>query len=310
MKLVDWEPEFGSAAYVPSELLAGTRNGRNMLAADSGWYSVGGVPHRVVFVDPHAAGNLRARGAAWKRVATRAAKAVQRYMSDGDARPSRVKATVYLWRGKKRLPRRSCTISQDNANSGVSFTDTATGCSEILVFREEESVKTLIHEMLHAHRLGEWANAAADAMGACELLGRSLGVRVDSSVAIRPAEAIVDAFAIRIACEAFGGRAWEDCVRHAESLSARLVRRCVLEHGGAWRQSTHAFEYFCVKPVLMRSIDRLVQAHAAGLQSPRRDVVVDIIREASAVAIRAAGTPAPRSAVRMRMTPFGLAAPP
>jgi hypothetical protein len=310
-----WAPASPISPYIAPEAADHMRRGGKKLARDSGWFSVGGVPLRVVVVDPHSArGVSRARLRRWKGVARRAAEAVHAVLSPTDARPARVDATIYLWRGEKRLGPASDPISPSHANTGVTSLDPDTGEASILVYREEEAVKTLVHEMLHAHRLGEWANRDGELIRRCRCIERREGVRVTRPGGLLPAEAIVDALAVWLVSRVFGGRTWRECVEHAESLSRRLTSRCVRDFGGEWRQTTSAFEYYCVKPYFMRAIGRLLEAHGAGLQTPRRESVRGILPGgAGPRGGRADGLVDRvyrRSTVGMRMTPPGLADPP
>lgn len=282
-------------------------NSRDMLARDSGWFLVDGVPYRVLVVNPHLSKCVTVDVALkWVGVVRKAARAVHAVLSSGDIRPACVEINVYLWRGKKVLLPRSDPISPSNCNTGVTVREPG-GKATIMVFREEEAVKTIVHEILHAYRLGDWAASDTDMLSRCEGIQRREGVRVTSGVGICPTEAIVDAVAVKIVSDVFGGRPWVDCVRHAERVSRRLMERCVRDFGGEWKQSTHAFEYYCVKPYFMRRIECLMRAHGGGLQKPNKEDIRRILPATGrATSSKGLGRIYRRSTIRMRMTPHDL----
>lgn len=295
-----WTPRAVDGTYVAPAAFLSMTDGGFKSARSTGWTAARNVPLRVVAVDPHRPlGEDRA--SRLFGIARDAVEAVDRMCGPRPSRPASIDITLYLWDGTKRLGPGDDRISPANANTGVTVRTPHTGACDILVYRREEAVKTIAHEVLHAYGVGDWANYDPGMLAACGALARAVGLRVESEHALKPTEAIVDSLAIRLTAEAFGGRSWEDCVRHAERLAARLAARAAA--AGAWRQSTGAFEYYFVKPLLMRRMDDLLAAHRAGLQRPDR------------AAVRRALRPAPPSrpsrrpgrSIVMRMTPRGLA---
>lgn len=315
-RVFGWSPPAESSRFVPDEALADMKNGEFKPARTSGWFVVGSVPVRITVVDPHASRTFRkVKADKWISVARKTVETIDCLSGEKALRPASVDVTVYLWKGKKTLPWADCPVSPRNANTGVTSRNLATGESAILVYREEESVKTLIHEMLHAFRFGDWANDDEEMHRGCESLVAANGIRMSTEEDLKPTEALVDAMAVRLAAYLFGGRSWSDCLSYAERLSERLVERCGRAGGGVWKQTTGAFEYYCVKPVFMRGMNELLAAHAYGLQNPDKPKVRSILRsfgpasrgrqEYSALRRRLKATE-PKT-VCLRMTPHRLA---
>ena len=267
-----------------------------------GWFEVRAVRVRLTLVDPRAETVSRLRMGRWASALRSAVSFVDSLCGPAPGRPRAVDVTVYLWDGVKVLLPDERQISSTNANTGVSTVDSR-GRAAVLVYRREEALKTLVHELLHAFRVGAWADDDPEVQSACSAMFRGLGLIGSSTRTWSASEAIVDALAIRLAVHLFGGCSWEDCLAHAEGLSRRLVGRC-LASGGIWRQSTSAFEYYCVKPALMRRMDDVLVAHRLGLRLPGKARMRDVFRAgltARAVPIM------PVEPVRMRMTPLLLA---
>lgn len=215
--------------------------------------------------------------------------------------PASIELAVCLWRGRKRLPA-SGPVTTQHANTGFTW-KWADGRVLILVFRAEEAIKTIAHEVLHAFDVGDWANRHPDALDAVRRWGDHLG-GVRSSVAPRPAESIVDTLAIRMMWALFGERdgvEWEECVAVAAESAARASAALVA--GG---QDTWALEYFPVKAALMSRVGHLLSVHAAGgLGRPAsRDDAARLL--APPAGQRAPPGPASRG-VSLRFTPARLA---
>lgn len=308
-ELIEWVAPDESTRFVSPDALSDMRDGRTKLARRSDQFRMRGVPVRVTVVDPKAQGGIAPEKMdEWIRVVQTITAAVDNLSGPDPLRPSSLDVTLYLWSGRKWLQPDDDVISPRNANTGVTIRDLATGNTRILVYRNEEAVKTLVHEMLHAYRFGDWANEDDEMHELVMSLASAKRLRMVSPEGMKPTEALVDALAIRLTEHLFGGRSWDECFRHAERLSERLVARC-LRSGGEWRQSTGAFEYYCVKPVLMRGMNEFIAAHLSGLQRPDKAKVRAILsgpsREYSPG--RRVIKTAPRSAICLRMTPPRLA---
>ena len=310
--VVDWSAPDESTRFVPAEALAHMRGGRAKPARRSEWFRMRTVPVRLTVVDPHAkAGVSGRRMDEWISATKTVTAAVDNLSGPDPLRPSSLDITVYLWNGRKLLLPDDDGISPRNANTGVTARDLVTGNARILVYRREEALKTLVHEMLHAYRFADWANEDAEMHDLVRALASARRLRVASAESLKPTEALVDAMAIRMTQHLFGGRTWQECLDHAERLAERLVARCA-ERGGEWRQSTGAFEYYCVKPLLMRGMNAFLAAHLSGLQRPDKPKVRALVRHDPLRAREYSRAHKSRShaAVRLRMTPHSLASPP
>lgn len=308
-EVFEWSAPDESTRFMPVEALAHMQDGRAKLARQSEWFMMRGVPVRLTVVDPHAdAGVSERKMDEWIAVAKKVTAAVDNLSGPDPVRPASLDVTMYLWNGRKVLRPGDGGISPRNANTGVTTRDLVTGNSRILVYRREEAVKTLVHEMLHAYRFGDWANEDDEMQEMVLALAGSRRLRMASTESLKPTEALVDAMAVRITEHLFGGSTWGECVAHAERLAERLIAHCA-ENGGEWRQSTGAFEYYCVKPLLMRGINELIAAHLSGLQRPDKPKIRALVRPASGEysVSRVAAKRRPSAAMCLRMTPHRLA---
>lgn len=308
-----WNAPDESSRYVPADALAHMREGGAKPARRSDWFKMRSVPVRLTVVDPHAAAGVsRRRMDRWVAVAKTATAAIDNLSGPDPLRPASLDVTVYLWNGRKLLLPEDDGIAPRNANTGVTSRELATGHARVLVYRREEAVKTLVHELLHAYRFGDWANEDAEMQERVRALAGAKRLRVASDEALKPTEALVDAMAVRMTEHLFGGRSWGDCLRHAERLAARLVARCACD-GGEWRQTTGAFEYYCVKTLLMRGMNDFLAAHLSGLQRPDKGKVRALLRPEAFLPqqeyslARSAHKSRPAAAMCLRMTPHRLA---
>lgn len=91
-----------------------------------------------------------------------------------------VNVTVYLTKFKKMFPK-SGMLTAFNVNSGVTFTYTSTIQKDVIVFREEEVFKVLMHEMIHAYNIDSiYINEEYDKPFQ-EYFGRSSKLRINES---------------------------------------------------------------------------------------------------------------------------------
>ena len=279
-------------------------------ARTSKWMqTAGGTPVRISVVSPYS-GLGMADFRAWLHVFTLVVSRIDElFNGDGVPRPASIDAVVYLGGAKKAMAADGgdAALTPSSCNSGVTTRDMGTGGARVLVYRKEESVKTLIHEVMHAYGFGDWADADAEVLNACRGLADAMGVRVISERGLFPSEALVDAMAIRISVDLFGGATWDECVSHATRLRDKLVSWCASRCQGRWLQTTPAFEYYCVKPTIMKNLHAVRSAHKESAFKPDKSAIRKVFADDS---------PRPRPSARlgafmhMRMTPASLAPPP
>jgi hypothetical protein len=171
-----------------------------------------------------------------------------------------------------------------------------------VVYRRQELLKTVMHELLHAYDVASWANTDADCMQASRDWARHLGA---TGVSPKPCEAVVDALAINIAVSVYGGASLASCVRVAESACGRLLGHFEAA-GEGWRQRTPAMEYFVLKLLLLRESGSLMRAHSRGLARPDKHAVARLMRFRKAQPLPPPSAPYKPSA-SARMTPHALA---
>lgn len=300
-----WTPSM-STRYISRHAEANMRDGRSKPARTTSWFTVRSVPMRITIVDPGAKTTIREKKViSWCSIIRRIACCVDKLSGTDPMRPACMDVTVYLWDGKKTLDRSDAVIGPENANTGVSIIDKVSGNTKILVYRKEEAIKTLVHEILHAYQVGDWANEDDCVHARCRDLAEINGIGGLAGIRFTPTEAIVESLAVRITSNLFGGSSWKSCVSHARKLACDLVSRCTAS-GSVWRQRTNAFEYYIVKTVILTRMDDLLTAHVAGLQKPDKALIRDIIRDDGSFVSRRqdAGV---RDRLSLRMTPLALA---
>lgn len=115
---------------------------------------VSALPHGATFVE------VRAPGAPKSPLARVAARMLRG--APASAVPRTLLVAYVDLDVPKRLPRRSARLTPRHINSGVTLRR-GTECATVLVFRRQQRVKVLVHELLHALGL-----AAGEATLACE----------------------------------------------------------------------------------------------------------------------------------------------
>ena len=195
--------------------------------------------------------------------------------------PGNLDVAVYPWTARKRYKRGPVTgsdsapapLGQDECNSGVTIHYDNGGVS-ILVYRKEEAVKVLVHELLHAYGVGEWL--ARDARVASHLArvcapGRLGNLMVNETAVECFAVCLASARVSRMTGEPLAGVLARCCAYGANQS------RAVLEilHGGA-RQETAAYEYHVLKTHVLHRLAVDLDASQALSESgriPSRDAV-------------------------------------
>jgi hypothetical protein len=244
-------------------------------ARDSGWLL--GLPHgvplhvtvvkpegrvRKVDLDRWVARSIRAMDAVDGRAGTPGTGAA----GAAPRRPASVLLTFYLWGEKKRLPdKRGEPLTRDACNTGHCIRHSDDGRCEILVFRKEDAVKTLFHELLHAYCVGDWCNDDPVILKHFAEIGAQL--RAPAHTLYRPAESVVDAIAMDMYGALFRTASAGWAVRKSDALRQRALRQF---RGRPWQQDTHAMEYLVMRHSLIAQPDVMRNAFALGLQHPNR----------------------------------------
>lgn len=146
------------------------------------------------------------------------------------------------------LPRRpGAALGPRHVNGGVTWRALDGASADVLVFRREDAVKVLVHELLHAHRWGaSLDDRAGDSAG--RALASACGVR-RGTVALE--EACVEAAACEVAARWLGGEAaWRRARARAGEVARAAARHFAREHH-QWRETTHAFAYIVGRWALM-----------------------------------------------------------
>lgn len=185
--------------------------------------------------------------------------------------------TVFLSDRRKTLPERpGAEIGSEHMNSGV--TTFSGGSARVLVYRREDLLKTLIHEMLHVRGVGDWMHDDPIVIRHSNRLASEGGIRTRDNrdadaKGVIACEALVDLWAMHLHEEATG------CSREDSELLTWDLCYSLAAHfgmGGRWRESTNGFAYSFLRLVLMGRGDEI-------LSSPPDDPPRTVIRDALAV---------------------------
>jgi hypothetical protein len=286
--------------FVPGEISAEMTSPDYKPQRTTGWIVnlTAGIPVRMTVVNPGSDSISKDLVRRWYVAADTIIRRIDGMCGPEPARPSSLDILLYLGDEKKRIHPGE-RVDPIHANTGMTTRDVTTGSARVLIYRREEALKTLTHELLHCYGFSEWVNHDAEVESSCHDAARAIGLRVPGK--LKPAESMVDCFAIWLTCDLFDENAWPDCVDHARSLAANL--------SGCWNgdQTTAAFEYYCVKSMLFDVIDELFAAHTVSLQRP------DKARIRAAFAQMDSGSWPERKQCKhlsMRMTPGSLSSVP
>jgi hypothetical protein len=170
--------------------------------------------------------------------------------------PGNLDVAVYPWTGRKRFrdgATPGATLGKDECNSGVTFRYDGGGVS-VLVYRKEEAVKVLIHELLHAYGVGEWAGRDAKVS---EHLRGSCGVPLDRIGPLKTTEVVVECFAVCLAAARVSrltGEPLSGIIGRCSAFGARQGRAVLDILCGGARQETAAYQYHYLKAHVLRRL--------------------------------------------------------
>ena len=222
----------------------------------------------------------------------------------GKARES-VHVTFAAHSARRMLPELvGAAIMPENVNGGVTFIDT----QRVLVYREEDACKVLIHELLHLYGYDNKLlySQAAESRVMLEYGVQFLGGSVGH---LGLSECYIDA----IACFLHGhveGSATKDVMMHMDVVATRLLMhygRDPLSIGSGPHkivEGTHGFSYYVCKAALWRDIRAFLDAHPPNMMPNNPEafatLVIGAVRKwsPSRAVMKAAA-----SGSSMRMTP-------
>jgi hypothetical protein len=70
------------------------------------------------------------------------------------------------------VPRQGEIVTPDHVNTGLNVRYSG-GRVVVLVFRKEEAIKTLFHEILHAYGVGDWCNRDPEVLRGSHAIARA-----------------------------------------------------------------------------------------------------------------------------------------
>ena len=329
-----WQPDtsfqeaFGDADLPPEvkDLLglgsgdAGTSDG--CTGRSTGWHThpASGIPYRLTVLCPSQRGERRSPVTA--RVIGAASAVFLRVLDEVDsraiahphrsepARPSSMDVVMLMWDAKKVVPDRGKRVDPVHVNTGMCVRYSG-GSSRVLVYRTEEAVKTMVHEVMHAYGVGDWCNHDAGVLLGSDRIFRAFVDDQGSDRRVRrslaPTEAVVDFMAIDVCRSIFGGASEAAVVRRARVAARRLAAHLLTVPAPGAFQTTPAIEYYAIKLHLMTMADDMRRAHSRGLQRPDKQAVRRVFLSGPSVALfQTRRLPANPSGMSLRMTPKSL----
>ncbi len=259
---------------------------------------VAAVQRKDVRLTVMAPGNASAEKATVSRLC-RAAEFFGDWFSE--TRPGRLlPITVCLTDARKEIAARAGAaphrLTGDLINSGVTFLDAAGRVMHVLVFRREECVKVLVHELIHAYGL-DFPSP-----------NNSRGPKLSETFTEAAATLLHALFVAGTREEARRLLAMEQA--HARCVADRVARlagypdhvACARDNGVdgpvKFVQTTHAYEYYVLRAVLLNAAAptlREFAARAAAARGWTHAEFRDLLRRAIAGVRRRRRTPCPPS---------------
>lgn len=171
------------------------------------------------------------------------------------------------------LPRATqAPIGAVHLNGGVTHFDS----NSILVFRDEEAERVVIHELLHLFGFDEAVRTSPMRNGIEDALIRTYGVRSNpEGIKLRVQEALTDAMACWLvahwaAAHVEGmrvGVALAAMQEHIESLAARVILHYSPSAPGKpaqWVEETHVFSYIIIKAAIWPAFCAALESECKG----------------------------------------------
>ena len=157
-----------------------------------------------------------------------------------------MKISVAPFQIQKFWPEPGATITPLHINSA--FTFVRSDCPVVVIYREDELLKVLVHELLHHLPIG----------AAVDHLNRELRGALDLGVSILIEEALVEYFAVLVHGillareKKLGGCTLSEYLRGEQEWSRKNCQKLVaLYHTGSKEIHTHAFSYLILKTVFL-----------------------------------------------------------
>ncbi|AUF82295.1 hypothetical protein TetV_203 [Tetraselmis virus 1] len=239
----------------------------------TGWitHKQTGIPVKLTIVSPWSKKGINKETIQkWYYATDLILSTIDEMCGDSPERPCSLDILIYQSNEKKTLKNNQDKILPKNANTGLMTRDTKTGKVQITIFRIEECLKTLAHELLHSYMYSDWLNVDDDIQHICYDCCNSLGISIDQR--LKPTEAMVDCMAIKLIDNLFCGSSWEECRKFAFKKASELYS--IANNKSKWKQHTAAFEYYCLKPLMMERIDDILVFHSSsGLQKPDKNKI-------------------------------------
>jgi hypothetical protein len=166
---------------------------------------------------------------------------------------------------KKKLPKRKMTLGPNEVNSGLTFLDFDTN-GEIILYRKEELLKVLIHELIHSNLIDEKLITSAVSKQFSNLFCVDYKVLLNEAVTETLAT-IINLFYIHIYCK-FAKKSLNDMFK-MEVLYSNYICNKILDYYGIldindiiknnqmckvnFPQKTNVLSYYILKNVLLKN---------------------------------------------------------
>ena len=246
-----WTPDekIASSGYVAPKCLGSMASGPSPARRTDWFYLPNGIFFRMAVVFPDRVSTSVRKARDLLEFTTDAISRIDSMCSPGVQRPTTLDVTLYLWDGRKALPKRKGQeIGTDHINTGVTSWAYDGSC-RVLVYRREDLEKTIVHELLHCYGIGNWCNDDAIIIGLCRDKAADHGLQSR----LLPTESVVDALAIYIT-SSMKGVPLGECV----DLTRGVLSRILNHFGGKrWREKSNVFCYVALKIALLRDAQDL-----------------------------------------------------
>ena len=166
--------------------------------------------------------------------------------------PRCIEIILYLWNENKRLPdTKGEPITPECINTGWCHQN-GYRKFRIFIFRKEDVKKTIVHELVHSYGIGHWCDEDAVILQQCRQIATNFNI--PPGTVMRPSEAIVDAYAVKITSNLLGIKDIE-VVNQTRRVLGRI---CTHFDEDPWIETTNALCYIAIKLVLLQDVNLLM----------------------------------------------------
>ena len=174
------------------------------------------------------------------------------YEVEGLERRSQVNVDYYPHKHKKRLPtRKKEPIGVEHANSGYCYVNSSEGDTNIVIFREEEFYKVLVHELIHLYKIVPYDTEFDNLINS--KYGLTTHIITNESL-VELVALIYNCIIINILTGKNDMRNFSNLIFKEKAWSSYVLSNIFKHYGRSiknWKENTNVFAYYYVKKELL-----------------------------------------------------------